>query len=707
MIFVAGPDGSVQVPERLTGRKAVIRFLGYQTRGIVLDNRQTVFRLSPDYLLLETITVKAYHQDRRLADVAGSYAFIPGKGLSSQGSSAVVNMVSATPGIRMEQRSPGSYRMNIRGSTLRSPFGVRNVKIYYNEIPVTEPNGNTPLNLLDLEHLSSLSFIRTPAASMYGAGTGGVMLLSSDPLAEEGISGRAELSFGSFGYQQFYAEVQHREGDSYTRVMAGKTGAEGYRDHTRSERRNIGVIGEIPVSEKQVISYTLLYNDIFYELPGGLTSEQRDEDPTQARQIAIVRNSSIDQKYFISGISNKYEWAEGSGNSTSLYYSQANKENPFITNYEFEDLTGYGLRTRFFHTLQAGEAQLDLIAGGEWQWGRFQADNFGNSDGAPDTLRYIDDTDMFTGFEYIQAELKAGKFRITTGASINHLTYDFNRRVDVALDSAYQVKRTFENVITPRIGMVYQVGRTALFANASRGYSPPTQDEVRTSDGAINTGLQAEDAWSVEGGVRSDLLPGRWYGEITMFHILQDNTIVSLVDESGNSLFRNSGTTRQQGIELLLRGKAVDRQTGFLRELNLTGSLSWNSLIFKDYLKEQGGENVDISGNDLTGGVPLTYFLEALVETAGGIRLSLSHQFTDQIPLNDENTVYSKPYHLVRLRVGKEIVFSNGMGLEVYAGGDNLLNETYSLGNDLNAFGNRYFNPSAERNYYAGLMIRF
>ncbi|MEJ0103149.1 MAG: hypothetical protein WDO19_11585 [Bacteroidota bacterium] len=35
-----------------------------------------------------------------------------------------------TPGVRMEERSPGSYRLNLRGSTLRSPFGVRNVKVY-------------------------------------------------------------------------------------------------------------------------------------------------------------------------------------------------------------------------------------------------------------------------------------------------------------------------------------------------------------------------------------------------------------------------------------------------------------------------------------------------------------------------------------------------------------------------------------------------
>jgi iron complex outermembrane receptor protein len=44
---------------------------------------------------------------------------------------------------------------------------------------------------------------------------------------------------------------------------------------------------------------------------------------------------------------------------------------------------------------------------------------------------------------------------------------------------------------------------------------------------------------------------------------------------------------------------------------------------------------------------------------------------------------------------------------EVFFGIDNLLNEKYSLGNDLNAFGQRYYNPSPERNYFGGIKINF
>jgi iron complex outermembrane receptor protein len=45
--------------------------------------------------------------------------------------------------------------------------------------------------------------------------------------------------------------------------------------------------------------------------------------------------------------------------------------------------------------------------------------------------------------------------------------------------------------------------------------------------------------------------------------------------------------------------------------------------------------------------------------------------------------------------------------LKLFIGGDNLLNEKYSLGNDINGFGGRYYNAAPGRNYYAGIVVNF
>ena len=87
--------------------------------------------------------------------------------------------------------------------------------------------------------------------------------------------------------------------------------------------------------------------------------------------------------------------------------------------------------------------------------------------------------------------------------------------------------------------------------------------------------------------------------------------------------------------------------------------------------------------------------------------MNFTHQFTDEIPLNDANTVYQDAYNLVNTRLGIIQNLGKRTVIELYAGVDNLLNESYSLGNDLNPFGGRFYQPAPTRNYYGGLKASF
>src|SRR5687767_5921458 len=97
---------------------------------------------------LDEVVVKAFEQNRRLKDVPAAVNLISSAALRRFNDVSIVSAVNSMPGVRMEERSPGSYRINVRGSSSRSPFGVRNVKIYYNDLPYTDPGGQTYLNQL-------------------------------------------------------------------------------------------------------------------------------------------------------------------------------------------------------------------------------------------------------------------------------------------------------------------------------------------------------------------------------------------------------------------------------------------------------------------------------------------------------------------------------------------------------------------------------
>lgn len=95
-----------------------------------------------------------------------------------------------------------------------------------------------------------------------------------------------------------------------------------------------------------------------------------------------------------------------------------------------------------------------------------------------------------------------------------------------------------------------------------------------------------------------------------------------------------------------------------------------------------------------------------------GLALAFKHQFsfninlnnTSSIALNDANDEFSNSYHLLQARLEKAFSLKKLKG-SFYVIGDNLLNEQYSLGNDINAAARRYYNPSATINGSIGCKI--
>ena len=131
-------------------------------------------------------------------------------------------------------------------------------------------------------------------------------------------------------------------------------------------------------------------------------------------------------------------------------------------------------------------------------------------------------------------------------------------------------------------------------------------------------------------------------------------------------------------------------------------SYTYNHYRFEEYIQDGN----DYSGNRLTGVAP-TIALMGIDMTFQKLYLNLTANFTDAIPLNDANTEYARDYFLLGGRIGYRTILSKVMPCEIFVGVDNSLDEKYSLGNDLNAVGGRYYNAAAPKNYYFGLNFGF
>ena len=94
-----------------------------------------------------------------------------------------------------------------------------------------------------------------------------------------------------------------------------------------------------------------------------------------------------------------------------------------------------------------------------------------------------------------------------------------------------------------------------------------------------------------------------------------------------------------------------------------------------------------------------------MIAGLNGFTVDATINYVDHIPLDDANTAFAEAYILLGLRAGWNTALKQSHRLEIFAGIDNAFNEVYSLGNDLNAFGGRYYNAAMPRNYYAGITM--
>jgi len=611
----------------------------------------------------------------------------------------------------MEERSPGSYRLSLRGSLLRSPFGVRNVKVYWNDIPFTDAGGNTYINLVDLNALNEVEVLKGPPGAVYGAGTGGAVLLHALPPAEDILTRGNKFQFGlTGGSYDLLAEHAswNYQGNNFTSVLEqSHQQSTGYRVHSRLRRDNLQWNGRTSLGTKDELSWIALYSNIYYQTPGGLTLAQQQANPRQARPSTAVvpgpevQKAAVYNQTGLGGLTNTYHLNQAWQNISSLVFAYTDFKNPFLTNYEKRKETSFGVRTKFMYDGKLGSMPLQFVAGGEWQNTFSKIDNYGNDKGVPDTVQTKDEVGATQQFYFAQASLNlTQKLIAEVGASINLFQYNYQRLTD---NPSPKNTKKFDAQVLPRFALLYKITNTVSVHGAiSKGFSAPTIAEVRPSQGSFFTDLQPEFGWNYELGVRGTAFQYRLNFELNVYQFKLQQAIVRRVDSTGAEYFINSGGTNQKGIEAQLGYWFIHNADRFMRGLRVWASATLNDYKFSEYKVAAA----DYSGNEITG-VPKNVIVSGVdLETALRIYLHVSYNYTSRLPLNDANSVFASDYRLLQGRIGWKKNFS-GLQMEIFAGIDNGLNELYSLGNDINAVGNRYYNPAAARNYFGGIVLGF
>lgn len=649
-------------------------------------------------LKINEVKITSYLSRQNLLRSTNAAAVTDSTQLATYAATSLLPGLNSVPGIRMEERSPGSYRLSLRGSLLRSPFGVRNIKVYLNEYPLTDAGGNTYINVLAASGINTIEILKGPDGSLFGANSGGVVMINTAGQKDKFFAG---ISGGSYGLIKEDIGITKQTGNHIFNINESYQHCDGYRQNSKLHRFSAQANDEWHYSKQNTLELLVLYSDLYYQTPGGLTQAQYTANPRLARQAtatlpgAAEQKAAVYNKMIFGGITHSSSFNRWLEHRLAVFASNVDFKNPFITNFEVRSEKTYGLRTYFIISNRQSTKTFkwEYAIGIEAQQTRSAISNYQNNAGNKGSLIASGDivNDQHFIFNRVQFDINK-RFLIEAGLSINYYRYHFT-------DSATLTRR-FDPQWMPRLAFNYLLLKNlAVRGSASRGYSPPTTAEIRPSDNNIYQQLNPEKGLNIEAGIRYTAITNKLWIDIAAYHYKLTDAIVRQQNALGEEFFINAGGTAQNGLEMQVKYIITSKkQHAILQRITLSNSSTLNDSRFTNYI----ASNTDYSHKNITGVPKFCFVNTLLVEISRQYYLTASHNYTSSIPLNDANVYFANPYNIVQLKAGKIFSFSK-FRLELYAGIDNLLNDRYSLGNDLNAAGNRFFNAAPARNYFAGI----
>ena len=639
--------------------------------------------------------------------------------------------INLIPGVRMESRSlSGGQRITIRGYGNSTNFNGTGYKAYLNNIPITDAEGNTILDDIDISTLGRVAVIKGPASSLYGTGIGGVIRMFTLRPEPQATRFTQELVGGTQTLIRTNSRVESAGDNSSIFLNYGYQHSDGYRIHNESRKNYALLSAEVQPSAKQSLSFYGAFNRSNEQLAGQLTEEQFNNKQNVAEAAYLGNDAHVAIDSIRLGATHSYEFHPAVNNITSVYGSGYQLDQPFAGGRSDNLAVNFGGRTEF--NLAFGQPGLGLngVVGTEVQQTHSFKKSYNLNDGVLGGIRGDLQVIALQSNTFMQWDLLLPyDFTLTAGASLNFVHYSIRDRLYNTANATHPDQsgiKDFTPVVTPRVAVLKTFGRQlSLYGQVSQGYSPPSSGSVVIPQiGMVNTDLKPERATLYEIGAKGLLLRGRFAYELALFemHVQDKLTPRSVTSDTGTVLYTittNAGSQDNRGVELALRYNLIEDKSGPVSLLQPFVSYTFSPFRYDNFKSDNNNNanTIDYSGKKVVG-VPANILNLGLdFALRAGFYIYSTFQYVDSMPLTFDNSHWAQSYSLLSAKLGYRTDLGGHFRLDAFAGGNNLLgshyytmvflNASYSTPGGLPIDPNVYLNGPYKPTFYGGVNLSY
>jgi iron complex outermembrane receptor protein len=597
---------------------------------------------------LPTVRITATREGPR-APLELPYAItsIPPDSLAALRRLGVDELLFAVPGVALANRQNPAQdpRVSIRGFGARSAFGVRGVRVLQDGVPVTLPDGQTPVDALDLEGAGRVDVVRGSASSLYGNAAGGVIDIRSALPSPREAAPYARIVGGNDTPTVTAAGASGTAGAiGYTSSLTRVNGA-GYRDYS-DQRAARGAL-RLQTDALAGTAFTLAtrFSDVTRaQSPGAITRAQFDADPRQADALSVRKQAGKIVRQGDLALTAAHPLGSSGTVDATIFGSGRTLKNPLTFATVDVDRTSGGASVRLSDVASLGMHSLRLGAGADVQWQHDARHEYENCVDATATSATCptgatlrgnlrkDQLELVTSAgPYARAELAvAPALLLSAGVRADAVRFEVQDHLISATNPDDSGERTL-HAVSPSFGIIWRAAPLAsVYASVSSSFETPTTTELGNKpDGSagINPELQPQRTLSYEVGSKGLLpfAPVRW--DVALFQANARDELVpfDIPNGGGRRYYRNAGQTRRRGGEL-----GVEADAG---ALGVRVAYSYSRFRYLEYVVG----TTSYAGNRIPG-VPEHALMTTASLREGAVTFSATADVASAMDVDDANS---------------------------------------------------------------------
>lgn len=607
-------------------------------------------------------------------------------------------IATGIPGLWVNDRQNYALgeRVSIRGMGWRTAFGVRGIYVLLDDIPLTVPDGQTVMDIVDPAMVRQIEVIRGPSSSFWGNAGGGALILSTRPASYE-TALRTRVYGGAHGTYSAQVQGTHREGPRGYHLNASYLSRDGYRDH--SQHQTLRLTGHMrwQLNSRRELQVSGAFVDApDTRHPGSLSAADLADDRRQATQL--FEDALAGKSWRQGQLGLTVRSGTGTGNWQGTVYGTARSLHNKLPFADIEvDRLMAGTRLSVNHAWH-------FLRGGIGADGAIQSDDRLNFDYIGDFERgerTIDQLEtVINGAVFARLATDLERFNLSAGLRMDAIRFETDDRLQQGGEDR-SGSRTF-TAVSPSIGASLKTGAGLAYLNYGTSFETPTTTElVNRPDmtGGFNPDIDPERATGVEAGFRGGWFPFRLRYDVAFFRMIVRDQLISYRTEEGGDrdFYRNAGKTRHDGFEISLRWQAV-------AWMEVAGSYNFSRFTFREPFGDSAEEG-DGAGNRLPG-IPDHRFASSLSFTPRDYRILLTVKILDSYYVDNANTARNPGYEVFHLTLAHDgIALTQQVQLAPFVTVNNLTNTRYNSSVSINANFGRYYEPAPGRAAFAGFRL--